>query len=285
VKRPRAQPFFVAFSVAFVALPLFMASQALAATPTPRQCVAANEASVKLSDEQKMRAAREQLLVCASPSCPKEVRAECTRQIDDINAHLPTVVFSVKTSLGEDVAAVRVTMDGELVTERLDGTALPLDPGSHEVVFEAPGQPKVARAFVFHDGDKARREMIVLGSPAAPAALGDAVDAGHAERVIGVVTGSVGVLGLVAGTLLGAFATSAWSTAKSDCPAEASCSAQAVSESRRASSFATGSTVALVAGGAVLATGVTVFLLAPKGTASRVSVVGSRGGLLVRGTF
>jgi hypothetical protein len=241
-------------------------------------------------DEQKMRAARKQLLVCAVPGCPKDVKADCTHQIEDINARLPTVVFAVRTAAGQDLVDVRVTMDGELLAERLDGSALQLDPGSHSVTFEATGETAVTKTFVFHDGDKGRKEVIVVGSlppppPVVVAPVPLETGKGSTQRAVGLILGGVGILGLGAGAVLGGLATSAWSKAKSACPGQASCTASAVADSQHAETFATGSTIALVAGGAVLATGLTVFLTSPKDGPRTVGVAASPSGLLAWGQF
>jgi hypothetical protein len=277
-------------------LGLLAAPVARAAGPTARQCVAANEAAVKLSGESKLRAAREQLLVCAAPSCPKVVRAECTRQVDELNALLPTVVFAVKTSRGQDVTDVKVTMDTEVVATALDGTVLTVEPGSHAVTFEVAGEAPVTQTFVFREGEKARRETIVVGAPVpspTPPVMPPAPPAPESSsgtlRTMGIVTTAVGGAGLATGVILGSFAASAWSTAKSACPAEADCSAAAVSDSQKASTLATGSTVALIVGGALAGGGVVMFLLAPRsGTSPTPVKVGldlALGRLAVRGEF
>ncbi len=258
--------------------------------PTSRECIAANEAAGRLVDEQKMRAARKQLLVCAVPGCPKDVKADCTHQIEDLNARLPTVVFAVKTAAGQDLLEVRVTMDGELLAERLDGSALELDPGSHSVTFETAGEPAVTKTFVFHDGDKGRKEVIIVGSlppprPVVLAPVPEETGKGSTQRAVGLVLGGVGILGLGAGGVLGGLATSAWSKAKSACPGHASCDASAVADSQHASTLATGSTIALIAGGAVFAAGLTVFLTSPKDVPRSIGVAASPSGLLGWGQF
>jgi hypothetical protein len=50
------------------------------------------------------------------------------RRVDEINAAIPTVIFEAKDGAGGDLSAVRVTMDGEVLAERLEGTALSINP-------------------------------------------------------------------------------------------------------------------------------------------------------------
>jgi hypothetical protein len=140
-----------------------------AADPTTGDCLAASEKSLALRNEHKLRAARAQLLVCASANCPADIRKECARRVDDVNAAIPTVVFGAKDGVGNDLATVKVTMDGEVITGKLDGTAISLDPGAHTFTFEAAGQPPLTKQIVVREGEKERREMLQLGkAPAAP---------------------------------------------------------------------------------------------------------------------
>src|SRR3954466_9445241 len=128
------------FAAAAAAL-LAPAGRAVAADPTTGDCLTANDKSISLRNEHKLLGARTQLLVCAASSCPAEIRKECTRRIDLINASLPTVVFEAKDGSGNDLSAVTVKMDGELLADKLEGTAISLDPGAHSFTFDAVGQP------------------------------------------------------------------------------------------------------------------------------------------------
>jgi hypothetical protein len=103
-------------------------SPAHADDPTTADCLGANEAALKSGNEHHLRAERGHLLVCASASCPADVRSECLRRVDEINAAIPTVIFEAKDGAGGDLSAVRVTMDGEVLAERLEGTALSINP-------------------------------------------------------------------------------------------------------------------------------------------------------------
>ena len=78
---------------------------------------------------------------------------------------------TVEDGGGAGVEAVSVAVDGQPRAEKLAGRALRVDPGQHEFRFTAAGRPTVTRRFVLEDGDKDRRERIVLeGAAATPAA-------------------------------------------------------------------------------------------------------------------
>lgn len=56
---------------------------AAAAEPTTNECLAASERAVTFREQHRLLAAREALLVCASASCPGDVREECTRRVEE----------------------------------------------------------------------------------------------------------------------------------------------------------------------------------------------------------
>lgn len=151
-----------------IALLLGVRSSALAAEPSVGECLTAYEEAIPLRNEHKLSAARTSLLRCAAASCPEDVRVECAKRVDELGAHMPTLVFEVRDPEGNDLSAVSLSMDGTRTAERLDGTAFELDPGEHEFVFSAPGYEAVTRKLVIREGEKARREKIVL-EPSAPA--------------------------------------------------------------------------------------------------------------------
>ncbi len=203
---------------------------ALAADPTTADCLSANDASISLRNQHKLRAARAQLLVCAAATCPADIRTECTRRVTDINAAMPTIVFEAKDPAGNDLSAVKVTLDGQVITDRLEGTALSIDPGEHSFTFESAGQPTVQKSFVIREAEKDRRERIQLGTPTGPVApTGDAkgvapvgatgephksVDS--SKLATGVVVGVVGVGGVGVGVTLLVLASSLSSRSKTE---------------------------------------------------------------------
>jgi len=50
----------------------------------------ATEVAVKLGNEHKLRAERSQLLVCAAPSCPADIRKDCSNRVEQVNAQIPS---------------------------------------------------------------------------------------------------------------------------------------------------------------------------------------------------
>ncbi len=272
----------------------FAASPALAST-TSDQCVDANSRGQLLRREGRLGAARDELRSCAEARCPAMVRDDCTQRLDELNRAQPTLVFDAKDASGNDVAAVVVTVDGHVLAEKLDGSPLNVDPGPHTFEFAVAGQPRMTRTFVVKEGEKARVERILFDPAASPATLsaratfsapssapfpgvpaGDAATPAPADseasggfgagRVIGLVAGAVGVGALAAGTVFGLLAQSAWNRSSGACNA-ASCPEstrpQAQSDRQTAVTDGNVSTVAFVAGGVLVAGGITLFLASP----------------------
>jgi hypothetical protein len=247
-------------------------------------CLSANESSLQLSGEHRLRAALAQTLVCTAPTCPTQVREACRHRVDDLNRAIPTIVFFAKDSAGNDLTQVHVFMDGEPISDRLDGTALSIDPGRHAFTFEVAGAPPTRQSFLVGEGQKDRPETItiaagasvptlpLLRSPALPLlnpteTQGSATSSGLAtERVVGLALGGVGVVGLGIGAVFGLLARSAWSNAKNACAGNTSSCPDpevATANSYRNSTLtdATISTADFIGGGLLIAAGAVVFFV------------------------
>ncbi len=109
-------------------------------------CADAYSTSQSLRDEHKLLAARAQLRVCARQACARYARGQmvtdCTTWLAQVDQAIPSIVFAVKDGSGNDLSAVRVTMDGQPLTDKLDGTAIQIDPGEHHFSFESADLPK-----------------------------------------------------------------------------------------------------------------------------------------------
>jgi hypothetical protein len=268
--------------VSTVAATLVLAERtSFAADPTTADCLAASDASLRLGNEHKLRAERAQLLVCAAPSCPEDIRKECLSHVDEVNAEIPTVIFAAKDAAGADLSAVKVMMDGEVLAERLEGSALSIDPGTHTFTFERAGQASVTKEFTIQQAQKDRRELITFAvpgaatatalqpSPAAPSPMetgqGGQRDQGlGTRRILAIVAGGVGVVGLGVGTAFGVVAMSKKSTAQGICPMTMCATAVGVSDWNSASSAGTLSTVGFVIGGVGIAGAAVLWFTAPK---------------------
>jgi hypothetical protein len=277
---------------------------------TKDQCIDANGRAQHLRAEGKLTEAREQLRTCANPACPAIVRGDCTKRFDDLETAQPTIAFEVKDGAGADVVAVKVTVDGKPLADRLDGTALAVDPGQHVFTFDMAGQAPVTRTLVLTEGVKGRRERIVLGPapvpvpeppPALPASppASDLAPPGSGggmgtQKLLGLVAGGVGVAGLAVGGVFGAMTLSEKSQQQSACgsPCSPASHTQAVNDHSTGMTDGTIATVGFIAGGAFLVGGAVLFFTAhpttqqpATGTLLVPSVGPGGGGVLLRGEF
>jgi len=133
---------------------------ASAADPSTKECLAASEAYFKFANDYKLRAGRAQLLICAASSCPTDIRKECLRRVDEVNGAIPSLVFDVRDAAGNDLTAVRITMDGELLTEKLRGVAIAVDPGEHTFRFTVAGEAPIEKQLLIRESQKDRHESI-----------------------------------------------------------------------------------------------------------------------------
>jgi hypothetical protein len=310
----RASRFAIAASLAAT---LCLVSVSSKADLTKGQCVDANAKGQDLRRDGKLTEAREQLRQCSAQACPAMVRDDCTKRLDELEGAQPTIAFEVKDTSGADVSAVKVTVDGQPLTDKLDGTALPVDRGTHVFTFIMAGQPPVTRTFVLTEGEKGRRERIALGVEASPAPLpapgangpssssADSSSAGPAsssggmgaQKILGLVSGAVGVAGVAVGGVFTAMALSEKNQQTTDCP-NATCSstsahALAVSAHSAGTTDTTISTVGFIAGGTLLVGGLVLFFTAGHPSERRASTgllvtpcVGpGGGGLFLNGEF
>lgn len=265
------------------------------ADPTKQECVSANESAQDLRHAGKLRQARASLAVCTATSCPGAVREDCGHQLRDLEAAQPTVVFEGKDSEGHDLSAVRVSMDGELLVEKLDGTAIAVDPGEHHFEFEAEGLKKTGSTVVVREGEKNRAVRVVLQSPVAPKAVAATPSSSFLDpgtrRVVGLTIGGAGVAGVIVGAVFGLMSKSTYDHAVAECGPQGvhfCSSSQAMQDRQSAYTQAAVSTVAFIAGGVLAAGGAALFLTAPAGGAEvgvGPSVTTAGGGFTLRGKW
>jgi hypothetical protein len=296
------KPSLASLTIAAAAALVLREGVAHATAPTTADCLAASDASFQSRSEHKLRAERSQLLVCASASCPAEVRKECVNRVDGVNGQIPTIIFAAKDASGADLSAVKVTMDSEVLAESLEGTALAIDPGEHTFTFEAAGLPPVTAKYVIQQAQKDRHELVRFGAPAPTPAPGPSTleatssqpppspaAEGHGlgtQKILAIVAGGVGIVGLGVGTAFGVMALSQKSDAQSLCSHDPCSDRTGVNEWSTADSSGNVSTVGFVVGGIALAGGAVLWFTAPslnRGSSTQVGF--GPGSLQLKGTW
>lgn len=169
-----------------------------------------------------------------------------------------------------------VTRDGTAIGRALWGTETPIDPGAHVIRVSAPG--RIARDLTVDVKGEAAHEKIVIEplalappAPTPPPTSSSPVDAdashrGSTQRTVGVVLGAAGLVGLAVGTVFGVRAISTKSDSEPHCDAT-SCDQQGLDLRSDAHAQGDVSTVFLVAGGVLAATGIVLWLTAPRASA------------------
>lgn len=211
---------------------LLLAARGAHAQSVDRQaCVAAYEGAQTATKHHHFARAKAQVAVCLNAACPSVLRSECAQWLTDLESRQPTVVLACQGPDGAAATHVEVRVDGEVLTGTLDGKAIDIDPGSHELTFTLPGEAPLALRVVVREGEKLQRVTGAFplrpGAPAPPP-----VARGADRRPVPWTAYALGGLGVAT---TGAFVgLGLWGDAgKSDLePCKPDCSSSATSEVR-----------------------------------------------------
>jgi hypothetical protein len=111
---------------------------ARAADKGHKACVDAYKEANKQERASRLREAIKSFTTCSQPICGVVLRRECLLRYSQLQADIPSVVPVVTDATGEPLMDVKVSMDGEVLTSRIDGRAVAVDPGLHEFSFATP---------------------------------------------------------------------------------------------------------------------------------------------------
>lgn len=184
-----------------------LASRPSSAKADAISCAATAESAQSSRQRKKLVEAQKQLVQCASAECPKFVRADCLRWLDEVQSTLPTMVVRASDALGGDVIEGSVSVDGG--PSGALGVAMSLDPGPHVVSVKTATDSGELRVLVA-EGEKNRVVVVKLdggksvrpvgsaptGAPPSPApAEGEASTPGRGPWPW--IAGGIGAAGLV----------------------------------------------------------------------------------------
>jgi hypothetical protein len=135
-------------------------------------CADAYSKAQELRSKRKLISARDALRVCSQTTCPAFIVKDCTTWLDEVQSSLPSVVPVATDSQGNDLAGVRVSMDGQVLLESADGRSVEVDPGQHAFTFEltgpqAEGAPAAVKRVVVAEGEKNKRVSAIIQRPGA----------------------------------------------------------------------------------------------------------------------
>lgn len=206
-----------------------------------------------------------------------------TERADAIEGSLSKVTFQVAEE-NRGIEGLEIQQAGLTVSRALWGTAVPVDPGEVTVMAQAPGYEPFEITVRVGEGPAAivvripaltalpEEEQAVDPGPPAPAGATDPAldedsrDPGSGRRTLGLALGGAGIVGLGLGSVFGVIAMNKDKQADEICGGTAECPAGEGGEdrTREARQNAMISTIAFAAGGALVASGIVIYLTAPK---------------------
>ncbi len=258
-------------------------------------CITASESGKALRKKLDLIAARTAWSECAASTCPDEVSAYCRTRLEDVVKAIPSIVLAAKDGAGHDLVGVTLTIDSSPYDGHPDGSAIELNPGRHTFAFQVAGQEPVTRDFILNEGERDRRETIVIGAAHAQgsgkvsqeAPIKDAEENSH--ETLAFVMAGAGAASLIAGGVFGLMSMSAHNGYEKNCgsnigAAPGQCNAQGVTGEKDAATKGNLATGFLIGGSVLAAAGTTWFFLAPAGHTELSAGIGPRG-VTLQGRF
>lgn len=176
--------------------------------------------------------------------------------------------LTIRVPQAARIPGLEVQRDGAKLGEPLWGTAVPTDGGLHVIRASGPHKkPWEGRVQVPTEGGSAGIDIPVLED-----APDETERDGSTQRIVGLGLGGVGLVGLVVGTIVGLQVKPKADEADPFCRGN-QCTKPGFDLRNDARSLATLSTIAFIAGGALLVGGGIVFFTAPHGTGAKAAVV------------
>jgi hypothetical protein len=234
--------------------------------------------------------------------------ATAQRHAEGLAPHLAHLTVTVV----QPTEGMQVVRDGVRVEPGEWGVPIPVDPGTHAIAATAPGH-KGWNSGVDVGADAAQVSVSVPPLEALPAealppppvvtqpvqsappplpASETATDRGSGQRVLGLIVGGVGVVGLGLGAAFAISAKSQYNASLGNCePSNPdACNGTGVSQRDSARSAGNFASVAVSVGAAALVGGAIIWITAPRdastsATAARVGIAPTLGGALLQGAW
>jgi len=271
------------------------------------QCLSASSAAQDLRRARKLIEARTQLLTCVRDVCPAVVRRDCVTWLSEVEAGMPTLVVAARDGRGNDIVAARILMDGAVFLDRLEGKALPVNPGVHTIRLEVDRAAPVEQQVVIKEGEKNRLLELAVVVPTEPPPAGATTTPPRQQpsgtmppatppaptrdrsrsRTLGLGLTITGGLGIGVGVIFGLRASSRWSDAQTACGTGCQPGSPAYQLRDEAQTAGNVSTISVIVGGAALATGLILLVRKkePGPIATAIARGVTTGGLGYAGTF
>lgn len=183
-----------------------------------------------------------------------------------------------------------VERDGDPIPAAALGSALPIDPGEHTLKATAPGKKPWTKTFTVASASTTTVTVPALAddTDAAKPSTEDGASPpshGSAMRIVGYTMAAAGTVGVAIGVAGGISAIRLNGRSKDVCPSSGACADESArSDNDDARSAATLSTIGFLAGGALLAGGLALVILAPSNQGS-ARVRATAGAMWLEGTW
>ena len=181
---------------------------------------------------------------------------------------------------GADVDGLAIKRDGVEIGRAQWSASIPVDPGPHSLLVSAPNRIETTVQVDTPEASERVAQIPILAlapvkiekpaekpAPLTPPPPIEDPNKGNTQRIVGLVTGGVGIVGLGVGALYGLMAKSKKSDSDSHCFAGDVCDADGLVLRHEASGRADVATVGFIAGGVLVAAGVVLYLVAPRASA------------------
>ncbi len=204
------------------------------------------------------------------------------QRVQALGSRVPRLALTLAGGAPPDTQA---TIGPLVLTAASFGTALPIDPGTHQVVVSS-GAEKRSYQVTLSEGEtktleispRASRAAAPEPTPASEVAAAPDKGSGRDTKTLGYVVGGVGVAGLAVGTIAGIIGLSKESTGDENCDdVQKVCNQTGVDANNAARTMATVSTVGFVVGLVGVGVGA-YFILTSKPTHSVALATHVRGG-------
>jgi hypothetical protein len=213
--------------------------------------------------------------------------------IETIDADVPRLTFKLPPNV--DAKAIELKLDGKPAAD-LVGKQQRLDPGPHELTWVVDGQKKSRMIPMERGGERdITLDVRAVASRKPQPAGDDAPSPGRTRRILGIVSGATGIVGLGVATYLTLDARSSYNDAlDTHCMGMTNlCNDEGVKITSDARSQANIATIVTVVSLAAIGGGIALYLTAPKGEPKEANrtvyvtpVVGDGvGGIVVGGGF
>jgi len=198
-----------------------------------------------------------------------KLREGAASRLAALEKRMPRLTLKLASGSPPDASVAR---DGTTLGSISLGLPLPTDPGEHVVVVRAKGHADATTRVTLAEAEQKEVAVgvgpdVALTVAVAPASPPGELEAPHASlgtrKTLAVVAASTGGAAILLGAVFGGVAINAWGNAEADCGHGCSATSSPQTEREHATTDAAVSTVAFVAGAALLVSGAALWLTAP----------------------